>query len=106
MRKIKQSEFEKFITDNKTAIIVLTQENCVNCKTLKEFIIPKIQEKVPLTPFVEFQGASNVYPINKLSEKFNFKSVPAVVLFKNGIAQEAIAGLKDLKYYINKIQQL
>ncbi len=106
MRKVSQEELQDIINCNEKVVVVLTQKGCPSCKNLKEQILPKVRESLPLVPFVEFQEPANVYPINELSEQFGFKTVPVTVIYENGKAVKAITSTHLPKHYITKIQEI
>ncbi len=105
MRKIIPEELNEIINCNEVAVVVLTQKNCPVCENLKVQVIPEVRKELPLVPFVELEAIVNVYPVNELSEQFGFKSVPTVVIYKNGKAVEVITSTHLPKHYITKIQK-
>ncbi len=105
MRKVNQEQFNEVINCNEKVAVVLTQENCPVCKNLKQVLLV-VREELPLTPFVEFQGEANVYPVNELSEKFGFKTVPVVVIYKNGNPVKTITSIHLPNYYVKEIKEV
>ncbi len=105
IRKVNQEQFNEFINCNEKGVVILTQENCPVCKNLKQ-VLSEVLKELPLMPFVEFQGEANVYPINKLSEKFSFKSVPVVVIYKDGKPLKAITSVHLPNHYIKEIKEV
>ncbi len=105
MRKITPEELKETINCNKIVVVILTQKNCPVCENLKVQVMPEVRKELPLIPFVELEAIANIYPVNELSEQFGFKSVPTVVIYKNGKAVEAITSTHLPKHYITKIQK-
>lgn len=104
MKKLDQSEYQKFIENSRIAVLVISRDNCPSCDSLKKTMLPRVQEKLPAIPFAEFEG-EDIYPVNELSKKFGFRTVPTVIIFKEGIPKKCIKGVTFSEEYIQEIQK-
>lgn len=105
MKKVTQEELNSVINCNRVVVLVLTRNNCANCDSLKK-VIPNVETKLPTVKFIEFNELADVYPINELSKKFGFKTVPTSIIYVGGEPKKAIKGVTFSREFIQEIQQL
>lgn len=106
LKKLKQSEYQNFINSSNIVVLVISRENCPNCEGLKDNIIPMVKQKLPLVNFAEFEGTTDVYPVNQLMKQFKFRTVPTSIIYVAGEPRKAIKGVTFHKEFVQEIQKL
>jgi thioredoxin 1 len=75
-------------------------EWCSPCKTLTP-VISELQEK--------YEGKAGIHKVNvdenpELTKELGIRSIPTVIIFKDGQEMERIAGVKEISLYDEKIK--
>ncbi|MBS9775010.1 MAG: thioredoxin family protein [Tenacibaculum sp.] len=105
MKKVNQTDFAQAIKENSKVVVMLSRESCYMCNHLKSNVIPKLQEELKL-PFIEIEAIADVYPVNELSKKFGFKTVPVIAVYSDGEPKQAITKDFTTENIIKNIQSI
>ncbi|MFT4661071.1 MAG: thioredoxin 1 [Patiriisocius sp.] len=101
--QLKQKDFKEAVENNKAILIDFYAEWCGPCKTLSPTII-KLAE--------EFEGDVLIKKVNvdenrELAQKFNVRSIPALVYIKDGEVvgrQNGLVSEQALRTQINQLK--
>ncbi len=101
--EVTYQDINKMIKDNKTFILVVTQDSCIHCEEYKPRI-KKILKKNNLTAYnLNITNISEEY-YNDFKDKYDFKGTPTTMFFKKGkenISLRIIGAVNDEKIKSN-----
>ena len=99
---LNEQNFQKKLDNNKVMLVDFWAEWCGPCRILT----PIIEDVGNLFP--NNVGKLNVDENTGLASQYSIRSIPTVIIFKNGEVMERIAGIRSkddylekLKYYLN-----
>lgn len=103
IKKIKYSNFNKIVLSSKKIVIVdFWAPWCGPCKSL----IPILEKLAKFYENKVIFGKLNVDENSNISIKYNIKSIPTLIFFKNGKQKDKNIGLVTKEILINKIDKL
>jgi thioredoxin 1 len=103
IKKIKYSNFNKIVLSSKKIVIVdFWAPWCGPCKSL----IPILEKLAKFYEKKVIFGKLNVDENSNISIKYNIKSIPTLIFFKNGKQKDKNIGLVTKEILINKIDKL
>lgn len=98
---IKQEEFEQIIESNKIVVVDYTAPWCGPCKVVAPMIDRLAEEYVDQAAVVKIDIDQN--PDNP--KKYGIRSIPAVLIFKQGQVVETIVGKTSYEVFSNKLEE-
>jgi thioredoxin 1 len=101
MKKVTDQEVEELIKSDKLVVIDCYADWCRPCQAMKP-ILESLAE--------EFTGTAEFYALDvdnykETPIKYNVRSLPTLLLFKSGILQETLLGLKEKSVLREKVQE-
>ncbi|MDI9819721.1 MULTISPECIES: co-chaperone YbbN [unclassified Legionella] len=100
IREIKTEDFEDLIENNQIVVVDLWAEWCAPCKQFAK-IYERVAKQNPTIQFVKI----NVEEESKLAEIFQIRSIPHLMIFKQGIAIYSEAGSMPESVLNDLVQQ-
>ena len=89
---------ENILQSVKNDIVIFTSKTCGKCVALKDMLLHTNVGNVKMVD-------NNDLPEDDLT-KYNIKSLPTTVFFKDGVAEEIIIGLIPISTYLSKVNQI
>lgn len=89
---------ENILQSVKNDIVIFTSKTCGKCVALKDMLLHTNVGNVKMVDI-------NDLPEDELT-KYNIKSLPTTVFFKDGVAEEIIIGLIPISTYLSKVNQI
>ena len=96
---ITDSNFQELLSKNKFVAIDFWAEWCGPCKLMSP-IIDEISEELKDSICI---GKTNVDESNNLANRFRIRSIPTIIIFKDGEEIDRIVGFNPKKSIIDKI---
>lgn len=80
MNDIKRRDVEVILETNKNVVIICGTPFCGACKMLSSYVEKDFETQYPDIKFVKFDVSTDN---GDISEKYDIKSVPTILMFKN-----------------------
>ena len=89
IQKINDEEFDTLVLDAKKPVLVkFTAKWCRPCKALNPILI-SLMKSHPQVEFYEIDIEQNPF----LAEDYNVKSLPTIIIFKDGVVDGRVSGV-------------
>lgn len=88
--QITDTSFQSFIKENKKGIVLCLKDNCPYCTQYLP-IVSAIAQEMNDVSFSQINIGKN----KKTAKNLNIKTVPTLIIFKNGKAKKGIIGMKS-----------
>ena len=91
--------FENIIQDNKVVLVDFWAEWCAPCRMLGP-IIDELK--------VDYKDKAEIIKIDTMKDQslaanFEIRSIPTIIIFKNGEVQERMMGVRNKSFYSDKL---
>ena len=97
--EVNDSTVTQTLKDNKVVLLDFWAEWCGPCRVLG----PTIEELKTDFEGKVFVGKLNVTDNTNTSSKYSVRSIPTVIIYKNGEEVERLVGVRDKTFYKDKI---
>tara|TARA_Y100000385_G_C13025972_1_gene608408 strand:+ start:800 stop:1111 length:312 start_codon:yes stop_codon:yes gene_type:complete len=97
--EVNDSTVTQTLKDNKVVLLDFWAEWCGPCRVLG----PTIEELKTDFEGKVFVGKLNVTDNPNTSSKYSVRSIPTVIIYKNGEEVERLVGVRDKTFYKDKI---
>lgn len=99
---IQEQEFDSLITSNELVVFDFTATWCGPCKMIAP-LMDKLAE--------EYEGRAKVFKVDldqnqSLAKRLSIRSIPAVMIYKNGTLMETIVGVSPYETFTTAITKL
>ncbi len=89
-------------TKNKLILVDFWASWCAPCRVMGP-VLNEVADKLTGNSHV---GKVNIEQHQSLAQKFNVRSIPTLILFKNGMEVKRFVGLKDKEFLIHQMTSL
>lgn len=101
MTDLNHKTFEQAIQSDKPALVDFWADWCMPCK----IFAPVLEEAAE-----NLDGKADFYRVNvdecqELAQRYNITSIPTVILFKNGKAEEQMIGVRTKQDVANMVEK-
>ncbi len=93
------TNFEQIIKDNKVVLVDFWADWCAPCRMLGPIIDEIKSEYTDKASIIKIDTMTN----NDIASQFEIRSIPTVIIFKNGEPQERIMGVRSKSFYTDKL---
>jgi len=93
------TNFEQIIKDNKVVLVDFWADWCAPCRMLGPIIDEIKSEYTDKASIIKIDTMTN----NDIASQFEIRSIPTVIIFKNGEPQERIMGVRNKSFYTDKL---
>ncbi len=89
-------------TKNKVVLVDFWAEWCAPCKMMA----PVLNEVANELSGNSHVGKLNIEQYQSMAQKFNVRSIPTLILFKNGKEMKRFVGIKQKNFLLNEIKSI
>tara|TARA_Y100001973_G_C5137292_1_gene301028 strand:- start:140 stop:460 length:321 start_codon:yes stop_codon:yes gene_type:complete len=93
------TNFEQIIKDNKVVLVDFWADWCAPCRMLGPIIDEIKSEYTDKAGVIKIDTMAN----SDIASQFEIRSIPTVIIFKNGEPQERIMGVRSKSFYTDKL---
>lgn len=90
------------LTKNRVVLVDFWAEWCAPCRMMAP-VLNKVADELTGTTRV---GKVNIEQHQSLAQKYKVRSIPTLILFKNGKEIDRFVGVKNKEFLMNKIQKV
>jgi thioredoxin 1 len=101
---VQENEFDALLTESEEKVIVVdfTATWCGPCRLISPLMEQLAQEYNSRAKVVKVDVDSN----KPLFKRFGLRSIPAVLIFKDGVLAETIVGVSPYEQFSNAVEKL
>ncbi|HEY5498884.1 MAG TPA: thioredoxin, partial [Bacteroidales bacterium] len=89
-------------TKNKVVLVDFWAEWCAPCKMMAP-VLNNVADELNENSYV---GKLNIEQYQSMAQQFNVRSIPTLILFKNGKEVKRFVGIKQKDFLLNEIQSV